>query len=480
MSCPLETAGWGTVLDFAYIGIALLAAFYLRSQLRFLQKQLLPSCLIAGLLILFFGPSVLKVYTFSGNIEAYVYHLLTAVFATLSLRGFRHQEKGRAVLVTTGILCQGMALQAVLGIAFTLLWIIFLVPHLFPTFGFQMMLGYSFDSSLAQNLALQWEQMGFVGGRYSGLSFAVMGFFWAYLLGIIMINRGRKHNLISAYHPQPLPAEVLSGLWGRGERRPEAGRMTTTGQSIETLTFHLAVIGGIIFITYISMNLFTSWLRQYSPLTAQLSDAVWSLNFLFAVILGSAARSLFKGLRIDHLLDGGLLTRTGGFFTDLAVVTSIASIPVIFYRSYWIKVLILSFIGAAATLFAVYWLTSKLHGEFSLERTLASFGLLTGNISTGLALLRAVDPEMTSPVSRDLAYAGGLAFIFGLPLLVLTRLSLAGAIFGQPVRYLLITLALLGGYIALISLIWLFLKLRKNHKEPKHPVRPLIQKEVLR
>ena len=152
----------------------------------------------------------------------------------------------------------------------------------------------------------------------------------------------------------------------------------------------------------------------------------------------------------------------------------------IFYRSYWIKVLILSFIGAAATLFAVYWLTSKLHGEFSLERTLASFGLLTGNISTGLALLRAVDPEMTSPVSRDLAYAGGLAFIFGLPLLVLTRLSLAGAIFGQPVRCLLITLALLGGYIALISLIWLFLKLRKNHKEPKHPVRPLIQKEVLR
>jgi len=476
----LETAGWGTILDFTYIGIALLAAFYLRNRLRFLQNLLLPSCLIAGLLILLFGPNVLKVYTFSGNLEAYTYHLLTAVFATLSLRGFRHQEKGRAVLVTTGILCQGMALQAVLGIAFTLLWIIFLVPHLFPTFGFQMMLGYSFDSSMAQNLALQWEQMGFIGGRYSGLSFTVMGFFWAYLLGIIAINRGRKRNLISFYRPQPLPPEALSGLWGRGESRPEAGRLTTTGQSIETLTFHLAVIGGIIFATYISMNLFTNWLRQFSPLTAQLSDAVWSMNFLFAVILGSAVRSLLKGLRIDHLLDGGLLKRTGGLFTDLIVVTSIASIPLIIYRSYWVEVLALSAVGAVATVFAVFWLTGKLHDGFPLERSLATFGLITGGMSTGLALLRAVDPEMTSPASLDLAYAGGLAFIFGLPLLVLTRIPLAGALLGEPVRYLLITLALLGGYIALISLIWLFLKLRKNRKEPKQPVRPLIRKEVPR
>lgn len=476
----METAGWETVLDFTYIGIALLAAFYLRSRLRFLQNLLLPSCLIAGLLILLLGSSVLKIYAFSGDVEAYAYHLLTALFATLSLRGYQHREKGRGVLVTTGILCQGMALQAVLGVAFTLLWIVFLIPHLFPTFGLQLMLGYSFDSSAAQNLALQWEQMGFIGGRYSALSFTVMGFFWAYLLGIIAINRGRKRNLISICRRQPLSTEVLSGFWGRGEHRPEAGRMTTTGQSMETLTFHLAVIGGIVFVTYISMNLFINWLRQFNPLTAQLSDAVWSLNFLFAVILGSAVRSLFKGLRIDHLLDRGLLTRAGGVFTDLVVVTSVAAIPLIIYRSYWVEVLALSVIGAAASLLAVFWLSGKLHDDFSLERSLATFGLITGSMPTGLALLRAVDPEMTTPASHDLAYAGGLAFIFGLPLLVLTQIPLTGAMFGEPVRYLLITLAFLGGYIALLSLIWLFLKLHKPRKEPKEPVKPLIQKEVLR
>ena len=113
-----------------------------------------------------------------------------------------------------------------------------------------------------------------------------------------------------------------------------------------------------------------------------------------------------------------------------------------------------------------------------LERALATFGLITGNMPTGLALLRAVDPEMTSPVSRDLAYAGGLAFIFGLPLLVLTQFPLAGALYGKPVRYLLITLAFLSGYIAIISLIRLFSKLRKPRTEPKEPVRPLIQKEM--
>lgn len=463
----MEMVNLGSIMDFAYFSIALLVAFLLRNRLPFLQKLLIPSCIIAGVLILLCGPLGLKFFPLSGNVETYVYHLLTAVFAALALRGFRF-SRGRDVLVTTSIMCKGLAFQAVLGVLFTIAWIALLLPSLFPGFGMQLMLGFGYDYNIALNFGMQWERLGFVGGRLSGFSFGLVGFLTAYILGIVMINWGRRRNLIAAYSEEgSLSEAVLSGLPQRDKPGPEAGRMTTTTHSIESLTVHLAVICAVMLLTYLFINVFVGWLKQLSPGLAQFGEIFWMLNFLFAVLIGTLVRRLMELMQVDHLLDRGMLARACGVLVDYAVVAAIAAIPVIFIAAYWIEVVTLSVLGAAATFFLVLWLSRKLHRDYHLERAVSAFGVVTGNISSGLALLRAVDPEMKSPVAEDLAYAGGAAFIAGVPLLFLMNLPLTGLLLGEPVRYLLITLAWLAGYIALVSLVGIIIVLRRRAGAPK-------------
>ena len=46
------------------------------------------------------------------------------------------------------------------------------------------------------------------------------------------------------------------------------------------------------------------------------------------------------------------------------------------------------------------------------------FGTCTGTLLTGLALLRAVDPKLSSPAPQNMVTAAGLGAVFGAPLLL--------------------------------------------------------------
>lgn len=60
--------------------------------------------------------------------------------------------------------------------------------------------------------------------------------------------------------------------------------------------------------------------------------------------------------------------------------------------------------------------------EKQLENTLALFGNLTGTISTGMALLREVDPGLESGASDNLVFGSGVAIFVGIPMLLVLSL----------------------------------------------------------
>ncbi len=82
----MEGITWGSLIDFAFLSLFLLIATFLRSRFKFIQRILIPNSILAGLLGLIFGQYLFKVLDpdMLGN---YVYHLLTAAYIAMGLRG---------------------------------------------------------------------------------------------------------------------------------------------------------------------------------------------------------------------------------------------------------------------------------------------------------------------------------------------------------------------------------------------------------
>ena len=63
------------------------------------------------------------------------------------------------------------------------------------------------------------------------------------------------------------------------------------------------------------------------------------------------------------------------------------------------------------------------HPDYKEEQFMAMYGMLTGTASTGIMLLRELDPEFKTPVNENLVYQNLPAIAFGFPLMLLANLA---------------------------------------------------------
>ena len=65
------------------------------------------------------------------------------------------------------------------------------------------------------------------------------------------------------------------------------------------------------------------------------------------------------------------------------------------------------------------YMCRKLYPTYYYEGFLSMFGMLTGTISSGVLLLREIDPELTTPASNNLITGSSFGIAFGAPVLLL-------------------------------------------------------------
>lgn len=445
---------WEPLLVFGYLSAFLVVATFLRSRISFLQKFLIPNSIMAGFLGIIFGQYVFKVID-PHQMGDYVYHLLTLAFIAMGLRGSR--VKRSYGTVTTMILhCQGYALQGILGLAFALILILTYFPQLFPTFGLHLVMGFGNNPGVAYSFGHTWEQMGFTAGAQVGLTFGALGFLWAYIVGMIIINWGVRRNRTSLFKGfDQIPASVFSGIVGRNEQKKEAGKLVTSSEAVESLAFHLALVGAVFLLAYYTLRTIIGSLEGLGEMGHNLASLVGGFGYLAGILLALLIRSIINALRIDHVIDTGLMTRLGGTFIDYMIAASVAAISLEMIRAYWMEIAVLSTLGGLATLALVLFLVKRMHLDYHFERMLASFGLLTGTVASGLALLRVVDPHFETPVAEDLVYAGGLAMVTGLPILLIANMPAIGYVAGRTIPSLIQTLVYVAVYMVVLYAGWM-------------------------
>ncbi len=404
-------------LDFAWIGLFLIAATWLRSRVHLFQRNLIPANLIAGAIGLLSGMNGFGLIELTTDrLGVYVYHLLALLFIGLALRSPQKKLAISSVITGTTFIITYL-IQGIIGLIVAFVLIYLLMPELFAGIGLLPPLAFGMNPGIAYTFGSNWENYGFEDGGVVGLTFAAIGFVVAYTVGIWLVRRSiKKGEATYIDDDEGMTEELKTGVI-RGESSVSPGRITTSPETIESLSFHIGLVGVIYIITYGSMKVIEIGLISIGA--EQEVHTLWSFHFITAAVLALLIRKVLDGLGTSFMVDDVTMTRLSNLFMDFMIVASVAAISFAVVYMYWVPLLLISVLVALSTWWIVKYLTVNSFSEYQSERFAVIFGNMTGTLQSGLLLLRILDSGMKSPASYNLVYGSGFALILGFPILII-------------------------------------------------------------
>ncbi len=459
---------WKFFLDMGAISAALLLSTLIRARVPFFQKYLIPNALTAGFLLLPFYNYLAPLLGMSSDgLGSMVYHLLGISFVAMSLRKSHITgRRGDLRIASTALaILSQYAIQAVVGLGVALLFILTIMPRLHPAFGLLLPLGYELGPGQAYAIGKGWEAFGFEGGGSLGLTFAALGFLWACFGGIFMVNYGLRRGWASRRQVKVLSEKpVKTGVYPPGARLQPGSHLTTEAEAIDSLTYNLAVVLFVYLLCFLLLKLITWGLGFAGKLGHDLAVNLWGIHFIFAALCALGFKEVMKGLRVDHIMDNGALNRLGGLSVDVMLAASIGAISLVIVTRYWLPIVVLSVVGGVVVFYTVPWFCSRLFTDHRFHRTLMIYGVSTGTMPTGLALLRVIDPNFETPVATDYMYASGLTFVLAIPFIMIINLPAYSYTTGNPL-YLWIAIAVSLAYLLFVMIAYQILSRKRAYKD---------------
>ncbi|WP_461204929.1 sodium/glutamate symporter [Clostridium sp. DL1XJH146] len=450
---------WNSMLDFIFLTVCLASAALLKDNLKIFKKLVIPTSIIAGFIGLFFGPEFLKVIPFNVDVLGnMVYHLMAIGFIALALKerkGGNNPYSGK-----TGFYIVSMYLvQGIVGFGVTLILAATVMKKLFPAFGLLLPLGYGQGPGQAYSIGTQWEALGFESGSQIGLSVATAGFLWACLGGIILLNflikkRNMKHEHLETDEAKPRITEDS-----------EAGEIPLSS-GLDKITAQLFLIGIVYLVTFLTIKGLEIVLTPMGLFGQTLAQLFWGFHFLIGTVYAILLRVIYDKARESKVLKSNypnnyLLQRISGACFDLMITASIAALSISAIKKVWLPLLIITTVGGLVTIMWTTFVCRRVFKEHTLEYILAFYGMLTGTISTALALLREVDSEFETGVAENLVFGSAIALPFGLPLMAILNIPTVGYVNNQPIMYIYT----IGAFVLyLIFICFLLFKKNKEHE----------------
>lgn len=431
---------WGVMNLMATLLLGLLGASLLKKAIKILKDSLIPTAVLAGGLLLvltviysIFGENnMFDTQFFGGNgtavLEIITYHALALGFisSTFESSDEKLSKKRQKEIFNTGVTTVASYLvQAIVGIGITIL-AASLMKDFFAAAGMILPFGYGQGTGQAMNYGNIYEtEYGFVGGKSFGLTIAAMGFISASLGGVMYLSwLKRKKKVVKK------DAVTMKSALEKSLRQDEIPLF----ENMDTLSVQFAFIIGSYLLTYVIIFVL-------GELIPGLRAVIYGFNFLIGVLVTTGVKKLLhfleeKKILKKHYVNDFLMVRIRNFFYDLMVVAGIAAIRLNTLGKYIVILVILGIAGAVATFAYNKFVAKTLFKEYEDEQFVAMYGMLTGTASTGIILLREIDPEFKTPVSDNIVYQNFPAIIFGFPLMLIAATAPEA-----PVRTLVIAVA---------------------------------------
>lgn len=404
----------GVVSTALTIAGLLLVAEVLRRLVPPMRRLGIPASIVAGCLGLGFGPDGFDVLPVDREVlEAVVYHGLAIVFIAVGLQS-PETNKGQVASgvksFTFGIPFM-QALQFTIGLGVVLLLGLGTGETLHPGIGVMLPLGFEQGPGQAMSLGAVWEEGGMTDGAQVGLIVAAVGYGWSVVVGVPLVIWGRKRGLIS---------KPRGGGEG-GASATEDAPVLPAG-AVELLTRQVIAIAGVYIITYFICQGLAMLLAPMPDIAA----VVWGFHFMIGGGVAMGVRPLLKKWPVGTPLYDPFLGRVGGVTVDVMTCAALAAVQIAVFQANFLPIALVTTLGGLLTLVACVWLGSRAFPDATLEHVVVWFGMSTGTLPMGLALLRIVDPDMKSPAPISAVIGSAGAVLPAIPIvLVLIPMTVA-------------------------------------------------------
>ncbi|MCG8569649.1 MAG: hypothetical protein MJB14_05885 [Spirochaetes bacterium] len=463
------------LLVFALLSLLLLTATFIRSKVSFFQNFFVPNSIIAGFLGLLFSSLLFRFIPLSSEIlKDFLYHLLGITFIALTLKRNRENRSKSIDSLRTGFLfAVGYGIQAFIGFALALFVFSKIKPDFNPLNGILVQLGFSNSPSVASNIALGWENAlnntpnlpsnfaETIGIHYSsdiGLTFGTIGFLIACFIGILLIKWGSKRGYTAFFNHQKEQENsdlksIKKGIISNPKQQISAGKQTTLPEAIDTLSIHFAVVMVIYLATYFILKLIIYFMTLLPQSVSFLAGVIINFHFIFGALIAMIVNRLLYHTKKEYIINSGIMERISGLAVDYMVTAAISAISLTIVFQFIVPILVISIVAGVATFFLFMYLGSRSFTNYQFERIITIFGIATGTMATGMALLRVMDPEYRSPIATDIMYGSGIVFFLTMPIMLLINLPLKAIISNNSQLHLL-ALFLVFLYFIIIILVW--------------------------
>ncbi len=397
------------VLSFSALCILLVVGKVLRVQIRLFQKLYLPASVIGGLLGLVLMQTVggyLPEATTAGwnRLPGF---LINIVFSALFLGVFIPPIKriwgiAGPQLAYGQIVAWGQYVVG-LGVAIVLLTPIFDVRG---AIGTVIPVGFEGGHGTAAGLEPVFDAYDWPEGKDLALTSATCGVLFAIIVGMALVNWAARSGYTQRLKRiEDMPESSIIGIYEPDER-PSAGSQTVSASSIDSLGFHLAIIGIGVFIGYLIHSGLVGAELMLRDLGADDRPFFDSFPlFPLCMIGGLGVQLFFANFTKRNPIDHRLMQRLSGTAMDFLVVAAISTINLQVVLGGVVPLAILVVAGVVWNVFCVMWLARRLLPADSwFERSIAEMGQSMGVTATGLLLLRVVDPEGETDATSAFGY----------------------------------------------------------------------------
>ena len=418
------------------LSVLLLIGTFLRAKVKLFQSLYLPASVIGGFIGMIISPEILGRFSNYSISEEWIktYSLLPGIlsvpiFAAIPLGMFLNENKNiksmypSKVLICFGLFqCASMS-QSAIGYV-TNMFFSKINPQLnmYRTFGYELSAGFAGGHGLAAATGKLLEGFGIPQWEIAqgvALTTATIGLIGGIVFGIIFINlavRKNKTKIIKRINDNA-DKSVEVGYNKDINKQNSLGRETFLSSSIETITFHLAIIFTVCGIAYIVLNLVKK--MNIAGLNVL---PVWT----YSMIIMFALNFIIKKLNLVWMVDAKVKAKIMGTLSDFAIVSAMTSLPIKAIINYIAPITVMCILGFIITYLLVFPLNSFFFKEdYSFERAIISWGTLTGVLITGMTLLKICDPEYKSPALSEFSLGFSLMSVTGLLIVPILNTVLA-------------------------------------------------------